>query len=138
MQSIPEGAELWLDGGHNPDGGKVLAAAMRDFQTRLPRPLVMIVGMLATKDSSAFLQAFGGLATEIIAVPIPSQKMARSPEEVAAMAKAAGLHARIAESFTAALQSITAQTWPVPPRILMTGSLYLAGEILAANETYPD
>jgi dihydrofolate synthase/folylpolyglutamate synthase len=137
-QSIPEGAELWLDGGHNPDGGKVLAAAMRDFQTRLPRPLVMIVGMLATKDSSAFLQAFSGLATEVIAVPIPSQKMARPPAEVATMATVAGLNAQISDSFLAALQSIAERAWPVPPRILMTGSLYLAGEILAANETCPD
>jgi len=137
-QSIPEGAELWLDGGHNPDGGKVLAAAMRDFQKRLPRPLIMIVGMLATKDSSAFLQAFSGVAEEVIAVPIPSQKMARSPEEVAAMAEAAGLNAQISDSFITALHLITGRSWHVPPRILMTGSLYLAGEILAANETWPD
>jgi len=137
-QSIPEGAELWLDGGHNPDGGKVLAAAMRDFQKRLPRPLIMIVGMLATKDSSAFLQAFSGVAEEVIAVPIPSQKMARSPEEVAAMAEAAGLNAQISNSFITALHLIASRSWHVPPRILMTGSLYLAGEILAANETWPD
>ena len=116
----------------------MLAAAMRDFQNRLPRPLIMIVGMLATKDSSAFLQAFSGLATEVIAVPIPSQKMARSPQEVAAMAAEAGLNAQISDSFITALHSIAGLPWPVPPRILMTGSLYLAGEILAANETCPD
>ncbi len=135
---IPEGAELWLDGGHNPDGGKVLAAAMQDFQRRQPRPLVMIVGMLATKDSSAFLQAFSGLAAEVIAVPIPSQKVARSPDEVAAMAKAAGLNAAISDGFIAAIRTIAARQWPVAPRILMTGSLYLAGEILSANGTPPD
>ena len=116
----------------------MLAAAMRDFQKRLPRPLIMIVGMLATKDSSAFLQAFSGVAEEVIAVPIPSQKMARSPEEVAAMAEAAGLNAQISDSFITALHLITGRSWHVPPRILMTGSLYLAGEILAANETWPD
>ena len=135
---IPEGAELWLDGGHNPDGGKVLAAAMQEFQRRQPRPLVMIVGMLATKDSSAFLQAFSGLAAEVIAVPIPSQKVARSPDEVAAMAKAAGLNATVSDGFIAAIRTIAARQWPVAPRILMTGSLYLAGEILSANGTPPD
>ena len=135
---IPDGAELWLDGGHNPDGGKVLAAAMQEFQRRQPRPLVMIVGMLATKDSSAFLQAFSGLAAEVIAVPIPSQKVARSPDEVAAMAKAAGLNATVSDGFIAAIRTIAARQWPVAPRILMTGSLYLAGEILSANGTPPD
>ena len=135
---IPHGAELWLDGGHNPDGGKVLAAAMQDFHARHPLPLVMIVGMLATKDSSAFLNAFSGLATEVIAVPIPSQKVARSPEEVATMANVAGLKASASDSFTDALTTIAAREWPVAPRILMTGSLYLAGEILAANGTPPD
>ncbi len=57
---LPQGSELWLDGGHNPDGGKVLAAAMADFEERQPRPLVMIVGMLGTKDSAGFLGPFGG------------------------------------------------------------------------------
>jgi dihydrofolate synthase/folylpolyglutamate synthase len=135
---IPEGAELWLDGGHNPDGGKVLATAMLDFQRRHPRPLVMIVGMLATKDSSAFFQEFSRLKAELIAVPIPSQKVARSPDEVAAMAKAAGLKASISDSFVDAIKTIAEREWPIAPRILMTGSLYLAGEILATNGTPPD
>jgi len=135
---IPEGAELWLDGGHNPDGGKVLAAAMQDFQRRHPRPLVMIVGMLATKDSSAFLQEFSGLKAELIAVPIPSQKVARSPDEVADMAKAVGLKASISDSFVDAIKTIAELEWPIAPRILMTGSLYLAGEILATNGTPPE
>jgi dihydrofolate synthase/folylpolyglutamate synthase len=137
-QYVPAGGELWLDGGHNPDGGKVLAAAMREFNQHNPRPLVMIVGMLGTKDSAAFLHAFSGLAEEVIAVPIPSQKAARPSEEVAALAQASGLQAHQSESFESALREIAARNRPIPPRILMTGSLYLAGEILAANGTPPD
>jgi dihydrofolate synthase/folylpolyglutamate synthase len=135
---IPEDSELWLDGGHNPDGGKVLASAMQDFNRKLLRPLVMIVGMLGTKDSAAFLEAFRGLATEVIAVPIPSQKVSRAPEEVASLAEKAGLNAHISLGFEAALHNIAARQWPTPPRILMTGSLYLAGEILGANGTPPE
>ena len=135
---VPKDGELWLDGGHNPDGGKVLAAAMREFDLRHARPIVMVVGMLGTKDSAAFLEAFRGLATELIAVPIPSQKVARLPEEVAALAAHAGISAHIADSFEGALQEISARQWSTAPRILMTGSLYLAGEILAANGTPPE
>jgi dihydrofolate synthase/folylpolyglutamate synthase len=138
VRLIPEGSELWLDGGHNPDGGKVLALAMQEFDRKLPRPVVMIVGMLGTKDSAAFLEAFRGLASEVIAVPIPSQKVARAPEEVASLAEKAGLTARISSGFEAALREVAIRQWPTPPRLLMTGSLYLAGEILSANGTPPD
>ncbi len=134
---IPADSELWLDGGHNPDGGNVLAAAMAEFGQHIPRPLVMIVGMLGTKDSAAFLMSFAGLATELIAVPIPSQKVARSREEVASLARSAGIHADVSEGFEEALRNLKSRSWPLAPRILITGSLYLAGEVLAANGTPP-
>jgi dihydrofolate synthase/folylpolyglutamate synthase len=135
---LPEGAELWLDGGHNPDGGKVLAAALTSFNARAPAPLVMIVGMLGTKDSSAFLRAFEGVAGECIAVPIPSQKAARPPDEVAELARQAGLPASIAADVEDALKAIAGRDWTVKPRVLIAGSLYLAGEVLAANGTPPE
>lgn len=136
-KEISEGAELWLDGGHNPDGGKVLAEAMRDFDLRTKRPLVMIVGMLATKDSSGFLASFSGLATRVIAIPVPEQKMARAPEEVAAMASSVGLQSEIAHDVHDALQKIRAMRFDIAPRILIAGSLYLAGHILSENGTPP-
>ncbi|MGZ5934917.1 MAG: bifunctional folylpolyglutamate synthase/dihydrofolate synthase, partial [Rhizomicrobium sp.] len=70
----PPGSELWLDGSHNADGGRAAAAALADLEERVPRPLVMIVGMLATKDSAAFLRNFSGLARRLIAVPIHQDK----------------------------------------------------------------
>ncbi len=134
---LPPGSELWLDGGHNPDGGKVLAAAMADFEERNPRPLVMVVGMLGTKDSLGFLGPFAGLAQEVFTVPMPSQTAARSASEVASIAAAAGLPATPCSSVEAALAAIAAQGWDAPPRVLICGSLYLAGEVLAANGTPP-
>lgn len=133
----PAGAELWLDGGHNPAGGQALAAALAEREETSPAPLVLIVGMLGTKDSAGFLQPFAGLAKEVIAVSIPGQMAARPAEEVAAIAEGAGLRARPASSVEAALASLNDRVWATPPRVLITGSLYLAGEVLAANGTPP-
>ncbi len=135
---LPQGAELWLDGGHNPEGGQVVAETMRRLHQRSPKPLHLIVGMLATKDARLFLQAFAPLAESVKAIPIPSQKMARTPEEVAALAEEAGLRAAIASDVTQALHAIFTETAQQPVRILITGSLYLAGDILSANGTPPD
>jgi len=133
----PPGSELWLDGGHNPDGGRVLAAAMADLEERNAVPLVLIAGMLGTKDADGFLKNFLGLARELIAVPIPAQMAARPAEEVAAIAHRVGLTSSTAPSVETALSSLNEYVWERPPRILICGSLYLAGEVLAANGTLP-
>src|SRR5581483_8493400 len=70
----PPDSELWLDGGHNADGGRAIAAALADLEERVPRPLVLIVGMLTTKDNAGFLGNFSGIARSVIAVPIPRQE----------------------------------------------------------------
>ena len=67
----PAGAEMWLDGGHNEAGGRVLAEAMADFEEQQPRSLVLICGSLSSKDTGAFLTHFKGLARDAIAIPIP-------------------------------------------------------------------
>ncbi len=134
---LPADSELWLDGGHNPDGGKALAAALAEFEERLPRPLVMVVGMLGTKDSLGFLENFTGLAQEVLAVPMPTQTAARPAAEVAAIAARAGLRSQAFDSLEAALTAVARRDWPVPPRVLICGSLYLAGDALGANGTPP-
>jgi dihydrofolate synthase/folylpolyglutamate synthase len=134
----PASAEIWLDGGHNPDGGRALAAAMGDLEERSAAPVVLIVGMLGTKDADGFLRNFVGLARELIAVPIPGQMAARPAEEVAAIADRVGLTNSIAPSVEAALASLHGYVWDRPPRVLICGSLYLAGEVLAANGTLPE
>ena len=70
---VPAGGELWLDGGHNADGGRAIASALADLEERVSRPLVLVVGMLSSKDSGGFLSNFTGLARRIVAVPIPHQ-----------------------------------------------------------------
>ncbi|GEO14701.1 bifunctional folylpolyglutamate synthase/dihydrofolate synthase [Microvirga aerophila] len=133
----PEGCEIWLDGGHNADGGRVLAAAMADQSERSDAPLVVIAGMLGTKDSEAFFKNFLGLAREVIAVPISGQIAARPAEEVAAIAASVGLTTSTQPSVESALASLHDYVWEHPPRVLICGSLYLAGEVLAANGTLP-
>jgi dihydrofolate synthase/folylpolyglutamate synthase len=134
---MPPGTELWLDGGHNPDGGRVLADAMADLEERNAAPLVLVVGMLGTKDAEGFLGNFAGLARELIAVPMPSQMAARPAEEVAAIAGRVGLTATTASNVEAALTSLKDFVWDRPPRVLVCGSLYLAGDVLSANGTLP-
>lgn len=136
-EMCPAGSELWLDGGHNADGGRVLAEAMADLHDRNPAPLMMIVGMLGTKDTEAVLKPFAGLARELFAVPIPGQQAARTAEELARLAASAGLKAQPASSVSAAIEEIARREWATPPRILICGSLYLAGEVLSVNGTPP-
>jgi dihydrofolate synthase/folylpolyglutamate synthase len=134
---LPAGAELWLDGGHNPDGGRAIASTMAELDERSPKPIVMVVGMLNTKDSDGFLEAFAGLAGRVYGVPIASTAAARSPEDVVSAAERAGLAAEACGSIAEALAKASRAAGPTPPRVLITGSLYLAGEALAANGTLP-
>jgi len=133
----PRGSEIWLDGGHNADGGRVVAAALGDLEERVSRPLVVIVGMMATKDAGAFLANFAGLTRHIIAVPIPDQDNAMQPDRLADAARSLGMRVEIAGSTEAALRRLAGLAYEVPPRILITGSLYLAGPVLALNGTPP-
>jgi dihydrofolate synthase / folylpolyglutamate synthase len=133
----PPGCEIWLDGGHNAEGGRVAAAALGDLEERVSRPLVVIAGMMANKDASAFLANFAGLTRHIMAVPIPGRSNAMPPERLADAARALGMRVEIAASVEAALRTLSRLAYDVPPRILITGSLYLAGHVLSANGTQP-
>jgi dihydrofolate synthase / folylpolyglutamate synthase len=133
---VPAGGELWLDGGHNPDAGRAIAAALADIEERVPRPLVVVVGMLSTKDAAGFLQNFAGLARRVIAIPIQQDK-AIPADALADIAREVGLPAMSRNTVEAALAAAAKLDLEPPPRILITGSLYLAGEVLAANGTPP-
>ncbi len=133
----PQGCEIWLDGGHNAEGGRVAAAALGDLEERVSRPLVVIVGMMANKDARAFLANFAGLTRHIIAVPIPDQDGAMPPDRLADAARALGMRVEISEGVEAALRMLAKLAYEVQPRILIAGSLYLAGHVLALNGTPP-
>ena len=137
VDQAPSASEIWLDGGHNADGGRVVAAALGDLEERVPRPLVVIVGMMANKDAVAFLANFAGLTRHIIAVRIPDRDSAMRPDRLADAARQLGMRVEISDSVEAGLRSLARLAYEVPPRILITGSLYLAGHVLSANGTAP-
>lgn len=135
----PEGAELWLDGGHNPGAGAAIAEALVEQEERAPRPLFLITGMLSTKDQSGFFRSFEGVARHVFTVPIRSSEAGVPNDELAVRATEAGLSAEPVDSVANAL-NLLRETWDhaeAAPRILIGGSLYLAGEVLAENGTPP-
>src|SRR5262249_4674108 len=134
---VPAGGELWLDGAHNPEGGRAVAGAIADMEGRVPRPLVLLVGMVGTKDLEGFLRNFAGLARRLIAVPIHQEK-ALPPDAISAAARRIGIPADIADDIEPALACVARLDLEASPRVLVTGSLYLAGEVLAQNGTLPN
>ena len=133
----PRDAEVWLDGGHNPHGAVAVARAMADFEERTGKPLYLVCGMLKTKDAVGFLAAFGGLARHVVTVDIPGEDASLGAGALYDRARAAGLDAAPAEDLEDAMMQIAARArvnpHDPPPRILICGSLYLAGVVLAEN-----
>jgi len=138
-----DGGELWLDGGHNPHAARAVANVMADLEAQTPRPLILITGILANKDIGGFLDAYEGLASAVIGVSIPGHT-ALAPETLIEIAEKRGLAGQVARNITDAVQRAvkTGQTLTcdtkdhqraTPPRILICGSLYLAGEVLKLN-----
>ncbi|WP_420412788.1 bifunctional folylpolyglutamate synthase/dihydrofolate synthase [Roseibium sp.] len=140
VDMCPEGSEVWLDGGHNPGAGISIAQFMGEQEERAPRPLYLIAGMLTTKDPTGFFRPFDGLVRHVGTVPIATTNTARSPEELADLARCAGLEATPFPSLDAAIADVAACAADdgEAPRILICGSLYLAGEALARNNMAPD
>jgi dihydrofolate synthase / folylpolyglutamate synthase len=121
-------SELWLDGGHNGPAGVVLAQA---FKALPPRPLVMIWGMLNTKHPGVFIANFKDLVTHVFTIAIPDEASAIGADELAKIANANGIIASSATSLENALEQIS--FLKPAPRILICGSLYLAGHVLALH-----
>ena len=133
---LPERAELWLDGGHNPAAARALADTLRALAAE--RPLIIVLGMLANKDAAGFLKPFAGRLAAIYSVPVPHHDH-HSPAALAALAKANGLPGFAATDIADALTRIARAADPArPPLVLIAGSLYLAGEVLSLNEQVPD
>ncbi|NOD76765.1 MULTISPECIES: folylpolyglutamate synthase/dihydrofolate synthase family protein [unclassified Ruegeria] len=127
IEQAPQ-AELWLDGGHNAAAGIALA----DVLAKLPqKPTHMICGMLNTKDVTGYLAPLAGQAASLTAVSIPGEAATLSAEETATAAAKVDLPASTAGSVSDALASITSQD--PQARVLICGSLYLAGNVLREN-----
>jgi dihydrofolate synthase/folylpolyglutamate synthase len=132
---VPNDAELWLDGGHNPAAGRVIARTFSDFNDRFSRPLVLIWGMLNTKDAGSFIEPFAGLAQRVVTIAIPDEPNAVPADQLAEIARGRNLSAETATSLTKALGQASLTT--PAPRILICGSLYLAGHVLSLHENKP-
>lgn len=120
--------ELWLDGGHNPAGGEAVAATLAAMPAR---PTHLICGMLNTKDVTGYMRPLAPHATSLFAVSIPGEAATLPAEATRDAARAAGIPAESAESVLAALQAIRARD--ASARVLICGSLYLAGQVLREN-----
>ena len=137
VDTVPEGAEIWLDGGHNPHGAAAIARAVADFEERSDKPLYLVCGMLATKDAVGFLSAFRGLVRHVTTVTIPDEELSLGAGSLYDAARASGLEASPADDLEDAMLQISAwsraRPEQGPPRILICGSLSLAGRVLREN-----
>jgi dihydrofolate synthase / folylpolyglutamate synthase len=135
----PEDAEVWIDGGHNPGAGLVVAEALVEQEEKFSRPLFLICGMINTKDQTGYFRAFEGMARHVYTVPVSMSEAGVPNAELAVRAIEAGLSAEPVSSVANALMLLR-DTWDeseTPPRILIGGSLYLVGAVLAENGTPP-
>ncbi|MBN9889953.1 bifunctional folylpolyglutamate synthase/dihydrofolate synthase [Salipiger abyssi] len=128
LAAAAPGVELWLDGGHNPAAGEALA---RHLATLPERPTHLICGMLNTKDISGYLRPLATQAKRLTAVSIPGEANTLPAEETARIAASVGMQADTAETVAEALARIAGAD--PSARVLICGSLYLAGNILREN-----
>jgi dihydrofolate synthase/folylpolyglutamate synthase len=129
------GADLWLDGGHNPHAGRAVARALGELAARDGRPVALISGLLANKDATGFFAPFAPLKAKVFSVTFEGNAAA-SAAQTAAAAELAGLRAHACDSVETALDRALALE--PTPHVLICGSLYLAGEVLAMSpETWP-
>ncbi|MFC7048471.1 bifunctional folylpolyglutamate synthase/dihydrofolate synthase [Emcibacter nanhaiensis] len=128
-KTLPAGSELWLDGGHNPAAGEIIADLLRD---RKDLPLFLVCGMMANKDTGGFLAPLAPLTTTLYGIHVPGEE-SHSAEAIAEMARDAGIEAVAMPGFEESLDLIGREQ-TVPVRVLICGSLYLAGKVLALTE----
>jgi dihydrofolate synthase/folylpolyglutamate synthase len=137
LDAAPDGTEVWLDGGHNPHGGAMIAQSMADLEERAPKPLYLICGMLKTKDAIGYLLPFRGLARHVATIAIAGEAASLGAGALYDAARAAGLEASPADDPLDAMMQVAAwaraREGEGPPRILICGSLYLAGQVLRDN-----
>ena len=129
LEKLPRAAALWLDGGHNPQGGAVLAAELSRWRTAAPdKPILMIVGMGDNKDLAAYAQPLAGLVDHAYCIPIPDHK-SHAPSRAAATLLANGIPATACADLDAAFTAL-AKSYDRSVTVVIAGSLYLAGYVL--------
>lgn len=126
---LPAGMELWLDGGHNPQGGEMLAQWLA---SKKPAEIYLVCGMVKGKDSAGFLRPMAPLAKALYAIAIPEESTSQSAQAIADAASGAGMQAQLVDTLEKALQTIGLRA-KTPAVIVICGSLYLAGKVLAVG-----
>ena len=134
---LPSGSELWVDGGHNAAAAAVIAQAVAEMEERSAKPLHLVLGMLKSKRLDAYLKPFAGLARSVTGIVPPDVSRAYAPPygaaEIAEAAQQLGVFAQPAACLEDGLAAIAVRANAKPVRVLVCGSLHLAGSCLAAD-----
>ncbi|MEQ1902296.1 MAG: folylpolyglutamate synthase/dihydrofolate synthase family protein [Devosia sp.] len=131
---LPKADELWLDGGHNAHGATALAAAIAEMNSARPRPLILILGMMNTRSPADFLRPFESMAPRVFGLTIPGEPNAHAAKAIAEAGQGLGLKSVASPTLRSALRSASAVAGA---RVVICGSLYLAGNVLFQNGTPP-
>ncbi len=130
-QARARGADLWLDGGHNPHAARALAAAAQSLRARDGRPVAIIVGLLARKDAAGVFAELKAAEATLFVTGFASE-LAATPQALAEAAAGQGLSAEVCPDVSEALRRALGGEGPAP-HLIICGSLYLAGEVLAMS-----
>lgn len=135
---LPEGSDLYLDGGHNPAAAVVLRKYLKDMKLG-ERPVILVLGMMGTKDCEGYLRTLMPIISQVISVPITDQEGSASPAEIAATASDIGMKCVMASDVASALGQINnpSDDKTLAPIVIISGSLYLAGNVLRDLDLLP-
>ena len=135
IKNLNQGTELWLDGGHNPGAAHAIAAVAAEWKTKAPKPLVLVVGMIDTKDAEAFFKPLVPHAQAVVTMDVPGQDATIPAKKLGDAASKAGFkQVKSGKNLADALDKAAEFTDRGPPaRVLICGSLYLAGYVLEAD-----
>jgi len=135
---LGEGANLWLDGGHNPAAARVMRTYLRTIDP-VERSIILVLGMMGNKDAAGFLKPLAGLLDQVIAVNIPGEEGSASAAFLAGAATDLGISGVMAKDVRSALKTVAEKANPErPPFVLIGGSLYLAGQVLRETGMLPE
>jgi len=132
---LPAASELWLDGAHNAHGAAALARSIEEMNRARPRPLVLILGMMNTREPRDFLEPFKPMRPMVLTLTIPGEENAHKAGYIASEARGAGFDAR---AYRALGQAIDEAAKVEGARVVICGSLYLGGYVLDKNGTPPE
>ncbi len=131
-------ADIWIDGGHNPSAGEAISSELQRQNAGTQRKTLMICGMINTKEPFGYFKPFEKLDAEVFAIPVAMSEAGIPPEELAKVAKSAGLKTQSFASLEDAIMEASQYLKETPDmRVLFCGSLYMVGEVLDLNETPP-